>query len=104
MRQLIGQYIQCLIGERASPGPDGDPFRIPGDLLLEPLRDRLLDLFFLEFDEGAIRVKALGPNGPLFRRKIGHMSRHVTHLSFFRVPSRFDSQEGALLLPRLAIL
>jgi len=44
---------------------------MPGDLLLETIRDRLLDLLLLELDKRAARMEALGPDGLLWSQNSG---------------------------------
>jgi hypothetical protein len=49
------------------PGLDSNLIRILGDLLLETIRDRLLDVLFLKLYESATRMKTLRPDGLLWK-------------------------------------
>ena len=74
------------------PSLDGKPVRILDGLLFEPIGNRLLDLFLLEFDKDTRRMKTLRPNRLLFRRKAGEMSPEITHVSLLCSLFRFGQK------------
>src|SRR5262245_36694971 len=56
VRHPIGRVIQRGIGKSDACRLDGNPVRIPARLLLEAVRDRLLDLLLPEWDERVRRT------------------------------------------------
>ena len=67
--QTIGYRVE--VSERDDPirGFDGNSIGVQAGYCIESLRERQLDLFFLELNKGARRVKTLRPDRFLLWRK-----------------------------------
>ena len=50
---LVSNVVQLLVGQLAVFGLDSQPVTMQANLLLEPIRNGLLDFLLLEFDESA---------------------------------------------------
>ena len=59
---------------------NGQTVTVFPDLLLEAVRDRLLDLFSLELDEPPCRMEAFGPDSPLLRWKFRISRENIGHM------------------------
>jgi hypothetical protein len=82
----IGGIIQLIVGELMVSSLDGDPVRIRGHDLFEPLGDRLLDIFRLKLGEVARGMKTLSANGLLFRRYLHAASAKAPWRKFYSFP------------------
>ena len=69
MGYLIGSLVKFFVGGLMPIGVDRYPVPIPFYLLLEPIRDGLLNILLFELEKGACRVEAFVPNGLLLRGK-----------------------------------
>jgi hypothetical protein len=77
-----------------APTLNRNPFGTPLHDLLELLRDRLLDLFFLEFNERTRRMKTLRRDGVLLRWNLHGMFEMISHV---RILFFYNRRFGGIL-------